>query len=141
MRGSWVSPFVGILAASSLFVSSTSAVAATSATAFPQVNPWAALSAMSGGAPAAVFCGGAAAMAAAAQAPAGGCVLPQIDQPVAPVTAGPPPPTPVPVPPVEPAGAGFGIDPLILGLGALAAGALVYFLVIKKDHDNDESPA
>jgi hypothetical protein len=138
MRRSRLGPIIGILAASSLFVSSTGAVAATSASAIPQVNPWAALTAMSGGAPAAVFCGAAAA-AAAAQAATGGCVLPQVDQPV--TAAGPPPPTPVPVPPVEPATAGFGIDPLILGLGALAAGALVYFLVIKKHHDHDESPA
>jgi hypothetical protein len=141
MRGSRVRPFVGILAASSLFVSSTGAVAATSARAMPQVNPWAALTAMSGGAPAAALCGSAAAVAAAAQAPAGGCVLPQADLPAAPAAAGPPPPTPVPVPPVEVGGVGFGIDPLILGLGALAAGALVYFLVIKKDNDNDESPS
>jgi hypothetical protein len=141
MRGSRASPFVGIVVASSLFVSSTGAVAATSTRAIPQVNPWAALTAMSGGAPAAALCGGAAAVAAAAQAPTGGCVLPQVDQPVAPATAGPPPPTPVPVPPLEPTGVGFGFDPLILGLGALAVGALVYFLVIKKNNDNDESPS
>jgi hypothetical protein len=129
---------VGILAGSSLFVGSTGALAASSASVSPQVNPWAALTAMSGGAPAAVFCGGAA--VAAAQAATGGCVLPQVDQPVAP-PPGQPQPTYVPVPPPEPAGAGLGIDPLILGLGALAAGALVYFLVIKKHHDHDESPA
>jgi hypothetical protein len=67
-------------------------------------------------------------------------VLPQVDQPVAATTTGPP--TPVPVPPVEAASGGFGVDPLILALGAVAAGALIYFLVIKKKHHhNDESPA
>jgi hypothetical protein len=138
MRGLRVNPFVGILVAGSMFVSSTGAVAASSASAIPQVNPWAVLTAMSGGAPAAALCG-AAAVAAAAQAPAGGCVLPQIDQPVVATTTGPP--TPVPVPPVEAAGGGFGVDPLILALGAVAAGALVYFLVIRKHHHNEESPA
>ena len=133
MRGSRLRPFVGMLAASSLFMSSTGAVAAASASAIPAVNPWAALTAMSGGAPAAALCGGSAAVAAATQAPAGGCVLPQVDLPAAPVATGSPPPTPVPVPPVEVGVAGFGIDPLILGLGALAAGALIYFLVIKKN--------
>ncbi len=141
MLGLRVRPFVGVLAASCLLMSSTGAVAATSANAIPGINPWAALTAMSGGAPTAVLCGSAAAVAAAAQAPAGGCVLPRVDLPAAPAASGPPPPTPVPVPPVEVAGGGFGLDPLILGLGALAAGALVYFLVIKKNHHNDESPA
>jgi hypothetical protein len=43
---------------------------------------------------------------------------------------------------VEPVGGGIGIDPLYLALGALAVGALVYFLLIKKNHhhDNDVSP-
>lgn len=139
MRGARANPFVGIVVASSLLVSSTGAVAATSASSIPQINPWAALTAMSGGAPAAALCGGAAALAAAAQTPAGGCVLPQVDQPAPPTTAGPP--TPVPVPPVEPGGTGFGFDPLILGLGALAAGALIYFLVIKDNNNDDESPS
>lgn len=131
-------PFVGVLVAGSLFVSSTGAVAATSAAAVPQVNPWAALTAMSGGAPAAALCG-AAAMAAAAQTAAPGCVLPVVD--AAPVAATPPP-TPVPVPPVEPVGGGFGIDPLLLALGVLAAGALIYFVLNKDDdEDEDETPS
>lgn len=87
---------------------------------------------MSGGAPAAALCG-AAAVAAAAQTAAPGCVLPVVD--AAPVVA---PPTPVPVPPVEPVG-GFGIDPLLLALGALAAGALIYFL-LKGGDDDEVSP-
>lgn len=130
-------PFVGVLVAGSLFVSSTGAAAATTTAAVPQINPWAALTAMSGGAPAAALCG-AAAVAAAAQAPAPGCVLPVAD--AVPV-ASTPPPTPVPVPPVEPIGGGFGVDPLLLALGALAAGALIYFVLNKSDDDEDETPA
>ena len=137
------SRFVACIAAGSLFVSSTGAVAATASSPIPQtvahqIDPWAALSALSGAAPAAALCGSAA-LAAAAQ-PAAGCVLPVVDAPAAPVQAGPP--APIPVPPVEPVSEGFGIDPLWLALGALAAGALIYFLVIKKKHhhDNDESP-
>jgi hypothetical protein len=42
------------------------------------------------------------------------------------------------VPPVEPIGGGLGIDPLYLALGALAIGALVYFLLIKKHHNNND---
>lgn len=127
--------FVGVVIAGSMFISSTGAVAATSAAPIaPQINPWAALTAMSGGAPAAALCGAAAA-AAVAQAPATNCVLPAVDAvPVA--TA---PPQPIPVPPVEPAG-GFGFNPLLLALGALAAGALIYFLVIKDKDDDDDSP-
>jgi hypothetical protein len=143
MAGSRLSPFVACLAAGSLFVSSTGAVAATAsrpvvAPAVHQINPWAALTALTGGAPTAALCG-AAAVAAAAQ-PAAGCVLPAVDAPPVVAQQGPPPPTPVP--PVEPVGGGLGIDPLYLGLGALVIGALVYFLLIKKDkdHDNDVSP-
>ena len=71
MRGSRLMPFVGMLAASSLFMSSTGAVAAASTSAIPAINPWAALTAMSGGAPAATLCGSAATVAAATQAPSG----------------------------------------------------------------------
>ena len=121
------SKLVGVLIAGSLMISSTGAAAVTASHSIPHVNPWAALTAMSGGAPAAALCG-AAAVAAAAQTGAG-CVLPVADAPVAAA-----PPTPVPVPPVEPVGGGFGVDPLLLALGALAVGALIYFLV----HDNDD---
>ena len=124
------SRLVGALIAGSLMVSSTGAVAATASHSAPQINPWAALTAMSGGAPAAALCG-AAAVAAAAQTGAG-CVLPVADAPVAAA-----PPTPVPVPPVEPVGGGFGIDPLLLALGALAVGALIYFLVHNNNDNND----
>jgi len=127
---------VGFLAAGSLFVSSTGAVAASSA-APVFANPWATLSAMTGGAPAAALCG-AAAVAAAAQAPAN-CVLPVTDAP--PPVAQSAPPAPIPVPPVEAAGGGLAFDPLLLGLGALAAGALIYFLVRKNNNNDSNSPA
>jgi LPXTG-motif cell wall-anchored protein len=66
-------------------------------------------------------------------------VLPALDS--APVVQATPPPQPIPVPPVEgPGGMGLGIDPLMLALGVLAAGALVYFLVRKKNN-NANSPA
>jgi hypothetical protein len=134
MRSLRSNPLMGVLVAGSLLVSSTGAAAASTASAVPQINPWAALTAMSGGAPAAALCG-AAAVAAAAQTAAPGCVLPVVD--AAPVVA---PPTPVPVPPVEPVGGGFGIDPLLLALGALAAGALIYFLLKGNDDDEEVSP-
>jgi hypothetical protein len=135
----------GVLIASSLFVSSTGAVAAANSTpvsapvSATQINPWIALSAMSGGASAAALCG-AAAVAAAAQTP-GGCVLPVLDA-APPVAQTAPPPQPIPVPPVEgPSGLGLGVDPLLLALGVLAAGALVYFLVVRHHHNNSNSPA
>lgn len=118
--------FVGVMLAGSLLFSSTGAVAATAQVAAAPVNPWAALTAMSGAAPAAALCGAAAAAAGAAQAGAG-CVLPALDTPPV-VVAQPGPPPPIPVPPVEPVGS-FAFSPLLLALGALAAGALIYFLV------------
>ena len=72
--------------------------------------------------------------AAVAQAPTGGCVLPAVDAPPAAAT---PPPAPIPVPPVEPAGGGLAFDPLLLGLGALAIGALAYFLLRNDNNDNE----
>lgn len=138
MRGMRSNLLIGILVAGSLVTTSTGAVAATASSAVPQVNPWAALTAMSGGAPAAALCG-AAAVAAAAQAAAPGCVLPVVDQPVPVATSQPP--VPVPVPPIEPIGGGFGISPLLLALGALAAGALIYFLVRDKNDNNDDASA
>ena len=131
-----VNRFVGVLIAGSLFVSSTGAVAATSAAPSTAINPWAALTAMTGGAPAAALCG-AAAVAASMQAPAN-CVLPVTDTP--PPVAQSAPPAPIPVPPVEPAGGGLAFDPLLLGLGALAVGALAYFL-LRNHHHHANSPA
>lgn len=134
MSGKGLRPIAAFLAAGSLVFSSTSAVASTANV--PQVSPWAALSAMSAGAPAAILCG-AAAVTAAAQGAGTGCVLPVVDQPVAAVNTNPPP-APVPVPPVEPVGGGLGVDPLLVALGVLAAGGLAYLLL---HHKNHKSPA
>lgn len=124
---------VGLTVAGSMFISTTGAVAASpSAISAQKIDPWAALSVLSAGAPAAALCGAA---ATAGQAPAPGCVLPAVDQAA---VATPPPPTPVP--PVEPVGGGLGISPLWLALGALALGAAVYFLLLKDDDDDTESP-
>ena len=120
---------LGALAATSLMMSSTVAIASSPASV-PQVDPWAVLSAMSGGAPAAAMCGAAAA-AAAAQAPTG-CVLPVVD-------AAPPPPPPEAPPPIPAAVEGGGISPLILGLLAVAAGVGIYLAVHHHSHSN--SPA
>jgi hypothetical protein len=120
-----------------MLASSTGAAAATtSVSASQQINPWAALSLMSAGAPAAALCGAAAATAAAAQ-PAAGCVLPVADAAPPVVQTAPPPPTPVP--PVEAAGGGLGISPLLLALGAIAIGVAAYFLL--RHHKHATSPA
>src|SRR5437762_590638 len=130
MGPSRVNRFAGILIAGSLFVSSTGAVAASSVAPISTANPWAMLTAMTGGAPAAALCG-AAAVAAAAQAGTN-CVLPVTDAP--PPVAQSAPPAPSPVPPVEPAGGGLAFDPLLLGRCALAAGARISFLVRTNHH-------
>src|SRR5438445_12142911 len=119
MAGSLVRGVVGLLVAGSMVVCSTAAVAETSLPAPAQINPWATLTVLSGGAPAAAVCG-AAAVAATAQAPATPCVLPVIDQPP-PVAQNPPPP-PVPIAPVAGPSAGLGIEPLYLALAAVAVG-------------------
>jgi hypothetical protein len=123
-----VKGMVGLFVAGSLMFSSTAAAA--SATGSPQLNPWGVLSAMSGGAPAAAMCGAAVA-AAAAQNPTG-CVLPAIDSPPPVAQAAPAPPAPVP-PIAAPSGA-FAINPILLGLLALAAGVGIYFAV--RHHGN-----
>ena len=112
-------PVVALVVAGSMFASTTGAIAASAPASAPQqVAPWVALSALSGGAPAVAVYGAAAASVQAAP------------------DAGPPPPTPVP--PVEPAseGLGLGISPLYLAVGAVAAGALIYFVLIKKKHSS-----
>ena len=128
---------IGVLIAGSMLFSSTGAVAATSTAPAYQPDPWAVLSAMSGGASAVALCGAAAAAAVAAQ-PAAGCVLPQVD--VAPPVAQNPPPQPIPVPPVEPAGAGLGISPLLLALAAIAAGVGLYLVLHHSGNGNGNSP-
>jgi hypothetical protein len=121
---------VAAVLAGSMIMSSTAAVAATTPAAPVQVSPWAALTGLTAGAPAAALCGATAA-AAATQVPAGGCVLPVADAPPPLAEAGPPPP--MPMAPVA-APAGFG-SPLLLALGALAVGTLIYFLVKNKHHN------
>jgi hypothetical protein len=108
---------------------STAAVASAPAPV-QQVDPWAVLTAMSGGAPAAVMCGAAAA-AASAQTP-GGCVLPVVDAPPPPVQTV----EAVPPPPVE---GGGGISPLFIALLAIAAGIGIFLAV--NDSGNANSPA
>ena len=122
---------LGALAATSLMMSSTVAVASSPAPV-PQVDPWAVLSAMSGGAPAAAMCGSAGAAAAAGTQSPTGCVLPVMDTPP-PVANVPPPP-----PPVAPlaATAGYGITPLLLGLVAIAAAVGFYLAVHGHGHSH-----
>jgi hypothetical protein len=121
---------VAALVAGSLMFGSTAAGASTVATV-QQPSPWAVLTAMSGGAPAAAMCGSAA-TTAAAQGP-GGCVLPVVD--AAPVPVAQAAPTLVAPPPPPPA----GFNPLFLGLLAIAAGVGAYFLLHNNGHGN--SPA
>src|SRR4051812_38088269 len=83
------SGMVGFLVAGSLVFSSTAAGAAPTLPVPQQVSPWVALTALTGGAPAAALCGSA---AIAAQASAVGCVLPVVD--VAPPVAQTGPPQP-----------------------------------------------
>ena len=132
-------PAAFLLVAGSMLVSSTGAAAATSSLpSSQQIDPWAALSVMSAGAPAAALCGTAAVAAAAAAQPAAGCVLPVAD--VAPPVVQTAPPPPTPVPPVEPVGGGLGISPLLLALGAIAIGVAAYFL-LRHHHKHATSPA
>jgi hypothetical protein len=108
---------IGAFVAGSLLLSSSAAMAAAPA---PQPDPWAVLTAMTSGAPAAAMCGSAV-VATAAQAP-GGCVLPVVD--AAPAVPPPSPPPPVPV-----VAASTGISPILIGLLALAAGVGIFLAV------------
>jgi hypothetical protein len=135
MIGRRLSGVFGAVVASSLMLSSTAAVAAAPAPA--QLDPWAVLTAMSGGAPAAAMCGSSAATATAGTAAAtaqgpGGCVLPVVDAP-------PPVPVAEAVPPPEVVTGGGGISPLFFALAAIAVGAGIYLLVSGNGHAN--SPA
>lgn len=121
---------VGFLVAGSMVFCSTAAAASTPV---PQhVAPWAALTALTGGAPAAALCGSAAVVNAQTTAP--GCVLPAVD--VAPPVAQSAPPPPIPVPPVEGPAAGFGVSPILLALAAVVAGVGLYFLLKKKSSNS-----
>ena len=134
--------FVGVVLAGSLIFSSTGAVAATAGPAAAQSNPWVALTAMSGVAPSVALCNGQIPVDPTVAPPPGvtaGCVLPVTDLVPPPIAQNPPPP-PIPVPPVEPVG-NFAFSPLFLALGALAAGALIYFLVKGKKSGGPNSPA
>ena len=93
---------------------------------------------MSGAAAAATFCGSAAVIAGAAAVAPGGCVLPQVD----PRRSGRRTRSAAPGPGSAGRGSGGGLyfDPLLLGLGALALGALVYFLLIKDGGSSPNSP-
>ena len=119
------------VAAGALLFCSTGAIAA-STPAPQQISPWAALTVLSGGAPAAAVCGAAAAVAAGQAAPTG-CVLPVVDAPP-PVAAA----EPAPVAPVVSAAAGYGISPLLLGLVAIAVGVGLFFAV--KGNGNNNAP-
>jgi hypothetical protein len=108
-------------------LSSTAAVAAAQAPV-QQADPWAVLTAMSQGAPAAAMCGSAAAAGAQGSA---GCVLPVSDAP-------PPPPPPAEVPPPV-VGGGASINPLFIALIAIAAGIGIFLAV--NNSGNANSPA
>ena len=117
-----------------MLFSTTGAVASPTATPAAQPSAWAVLSVMSGGAAAFQACGAAAAAATAGQ-PTNGCVLPQTDVPAvaqAPEAA-------APVAPIAPVAAGLGLNPLLLGLAALAAGIGLYFAV--RNNGTSNSPA
>lgn len=112
-----VRKLTGAVLAGSLVLSSTAATAGSMGPS-QTIDPWAALTVLSGGGPAAAMCGGAAA-AATTQAP-GGCVLPVVDAPPPPVQtveAVPPPPPPV---------AGAGINPLFFALSAIIIAVGIY---------------
>jgi hypothetical protein len=101
--------------AGSMFVSSTAAVATPVVASTQQIDPWAALSVLSAGAPAAALCGSAATTVATTQ-PAGGCVLPAVDAAPGPVAQ----PIPAALPSAAPS--------LWVALGAIAAIVGTYFL-------------
>src|SRR5689334_7336449 len=127
MAGLRLKSVVGIMVSGSLLVGSTAAAAAPSVPATAQISPWATLTALTGGAPAAAVCG-AAATAAAQPAPSGGCVLPAVDAP-------PPAPAASVLPPPPPP-AGYGVTPLLFGLVAIAAAVGFWFAVKGGSHHN-----
>lgn len=137
--------FAGALAALALCTSSTGAIAASTQHSVQQasISPLVALSALGSGASRAALCGASAAAvagaAAASQGATPGCVLPAVDAVPPPVVVETPPPVePMAAPFVE---GGMGISPLLLVLGALAAGLLIWHLMDEdEDGDFDLSP-
>ncbi|MBV9527421.1 hypothetical protein [Sphingomonas sp.] len=132
MSGMRVNGIIGTVLSIALTLGSTNAAAAAvpGAAVPQQISPWAALTALSAGAPAATLCG-AAATAVAMQGPATGCVLPAIDAPPPVAVAEPAPVSATPVVPVAPH---YIVSPLFLALAALTTGALIYFLVRNNHH-------
>jgi len=120
---------IASIAAGAMLTSPTSALA--SGNAPQQINPWAALTALSGGPSAAALCGASA--SASAMQPTTGCVLPVIDTP-APVanvaTTAPPPPV----------AAGSATTTLLLGLVAIASAVGFWFAVNGHGHNNNQTP-
>ncbi|MGN6058860.1 MAG: hypothetical protein ACTHOI_09805 [Sphingomicrobium sp.] len=128
MPGMRFKGFTALMVAGSMLASSTAAAAAGIPASAQQISPWATLTVLTGGAPAAAVCGAAAATAATAQ-PTTGCVLPAIDTPPPVASAAPPP---LPPPPVE----GYGVGPLLLGLVAIAGAVAMFFAVHGHHHQN-----
>ena len=133
--------FAGAVAALALCTSSTGAIAASTQHSVQQasISPLVALSALGSGASRAALCGASVAAvagaAAASQGAAPGCVLPAVDaMPPPAVVEAPPPMEPVAEPYVQ---GGMGISPLLLVLGAIAAGVLAYYLLKDDDEDGD----
>jgi len=133
--------FAGAVAALALCTSSTGAIAASTQHSVQQasISPLVALSALGSGASRAALCGASAAAvagaAAASQGAAPGCVLPAVDaMPPPAVVEAPPQMEPVAEPYVQ---GGMGISPLLLVLGAIAAGVLAYYLLKDDDEDDD----
>lgn len=133
--------FAGAVAALALCTSSTGAIAASTQHTVQQasISPLVALSALGSGASRAALCGASAAAvagaAAASQGAAPGCVLPAVDaMPPPAVVEAPPPMEPMAEPYVQ---GGMGISPLLLVLGAIAAGVLAYYLLKDDDEDGD----
>lgn len=119
MRNNLSSKFA-LLAAASLMASPVAAAGTSSApTLTGSYSPIVALSVLGSGVSAAALCGAVAA-SAAAQSPAGGCVLPAVDAPPVAVVEPVPPPPPFAPAPIAVASSGGGfLLPLIGGLAAL----------------------
>lgn len=129
---------LGMAVSASMLFASTGAAATTSMSAPQQVNPWATLAMLSGAVPAAAACGAA---VAATQAAPSGCVLPVVDAPPPVAQSAPPPPVPIAPIAAPSTGLGLGVDPLLLGLVAVAAGVGLYFVLKHKSSNNGNSPA